>query len=179
MLQSMGSQRAGHNWATELNWTEGQPHQQEYPRMAGVKAKSGQVLPLSIYICFPNHRSLFHFISPTSIPGLPSCHSGKEPTCQSRRCKRCGFEPWVRKKPRRRKWQPTALFLPGESHGQRSLVGYSPGSHKDSNMTKLTCAHAHTHTYTHTHKHTPSILSFYWQPETQISILLLEGKKII
>ena len=143
--------------------------------MAGVKAKSGQVLPLSISICFPNHRSIFHFVSPTSIPGLPSCHSGKEPMCQSRRCKRCGFEPWVRKKPRRRKWQSTAVFLPGESHGQRSLVGYSPGSHKDSNMTELTCAHAHTHTHTHTH--TPSILSFYWQPETQISILLLEGKK--
>ena len=39
---------------------------------------------------------------------------------------RCGLDPWVRKIPWRRKWQPTPVFLPGESHGQRSLVGYSP-----------------------------------------------------
>ena len=35
-----------------------------------------------------------------------------------------GFDPWVRKTPWRRKWQPTLVLLPGESHGQRSLVGY-------------------------------------------------------
>ena len=35
-----------------------------------------------------------------------------------------GFDPWIRKIPWRRKWQPTPVFLPGESHGQRSLVGY-------------------------------------------------------
>ena len=37
---------------------------------------------------------------------------------------RCGFYPWVRKIPWRRKWQATPVILPGESHGQRSLVGY-------------------------------------------------------
>ena len=36
------------------------------------------------------------------------------------------FDPWVRKIPWRRKWQSTAVFLPGKSHGFRSLVGYSP-----------------------------------------------------
>ena len=36
------------------------------------------------------------------------------------------FDPWVGKIPWRRAWQPTPVFLPGESHGQRSLVGYSP-----------------------------------------------------
>ena len=40
--------------------------------------------------------------------------------------KRCRFNPWVRKMLWRRKWQPTPVSLPGESHGQRSLVGYSP-----------------------------------------------------
>jgi len=40
---------------------------------------------------------------------------------------RCGFYPWVGKIPWRRKWQPAVVFLPGESHGQRSLVGYSHG----------------------------------------------------
>ena len=43
--------------------------------------------------------------------------------CQSRRCKSHRFEPWVGKIPWRRKWQPTPVFLPGKSHGQRSLVG--------------------------------------------------------
>ena len=45
------------------------------------------------------------------------------------------FNPWVRKIPWRRKWQPTPVFLPGESHGQRSLEGYSPWGHK--NWTRL------------------------------------------
>ena len=56
--------------------------------------------------------------------------SVKEPACQCRRCKRCGFNSWVGKIPWRRAGQPTPLFLPGESHGQRSLVGYSPWCHK-------------------------------------------------
>ena len=41
-------------------------------------------------------------------------------------CRRPGFDPWVGKIPWRRAWQPTPVFLPGESHGQRSLEGYSP-----------------------------------------------------
>ena len=45
---------------------------------------------------------------------------------QCRRCKRCGFNPWVRKIPWRRAWQPTPIFLPGESLGQRSLVNHGP-----------------------------------------------------
>ena len=40
------------------------------------------------------------------------------------------FNRWVRKMPWRRKWQPTLVFLPGKSHGQRSLAGYSPWSRK-------------------------------------------------
>ena len=51
---------------------------------------------------------------------------GKETACQCRRHKRLGFDPWVGKIPWRRKWQPTPVFLHGESHGQRSLAGYSP-----------------------------------------------------
>ena len=53
--------------------------------------------------------------------------SGKELTCQCRRHKRLRFDPWVGKIPWRRKWQPTPIFLPGESQGRlRSLAGYSP-----------------------------------------------------
>ena len=53
-------------------------------------------------------------------------HSGKECACQCRTCKRHGFDPWVGKIPWSRQWQPTPVFLPGKSHGQRSLAGYSP-----------------------------------------------------
>ena len=42
----------------------------------------------------------------------------------------CRFNPWVRKIPWRRKWHPIPVFLPGESHGQRSLVGHSPQGRK-------------------------------------------------
>ena len=50
--------------------------------------------------------------------------------------KRCGFHPWVRKIPWRREWQSTSVFLPVKSYGQRSLVGYSPWGHKESDMTE-------------------------------------------
>ena len=48
---------------------------------------------------------------------------GKEPVCKCRRHKRHRFNPWVGKIPWRRAWQPMPVFLPGESHGQRSLAG--------------------------------------------------------
>ena len=64
--------------------------------------------------------------------GLPWFLIGKESAC---RCKRHMFNPWVGKILWRRKWQPTPIFLPGESHGQSSLVGY----HKESDVTE----HAH------------------------------------
>ena len=55
-------------------------------------------------------------------PGFPGGASGKEPTCQCKRLKGLGFNPWVGKIPWRREWQPTPVFLPGESHGQRRLA---------------------------------------------------------
>ena len=55
--------------------------------------------------------------------------------------KRHRFSPWVRKIPWNRKWQLTLVFLPGESHGQRSLAGYSPWSHKESDMTERLSTH--------------------------------------
>ena len=45
-----------------------------------------------------------------------------------------------RKIPWRRKWQPTAVFLPGKFHGQKNLVGYRPWGHKESDMTEHACA---------------------------------------
>ena len=54
---------------------------------------------------------------------------------------RCGFDPWVGKISWNRKWQPIPVFLPGKSHGQRSLVGISPWDCKQ----LYTSEHAHTH----------------------------------
>ena len=68
--------------------------------------------------------------------GFPGDASGKEPACQCRRHKRCEFNPWVGKIPWRRTRQPAPVFLPGESHGQRSLVGYSSRGHKESDVTE-------------------------------------------
>ena len=48
------------------------------------------------------------------------------------------FDPWVRKVLWSRKWHPAPIFLPGDSHGQRSLVGYRPWGHKESEMTENT-----------------------------------------
>ena len=55
--------------------------------------------------------------------GSPGGASGNEPACQGGRSK---FDPWVGKIPQRREWQPTPVFLSGESHGQGSPAGYNP-----------------------------------------------------
>ena len=77
-------------------------------------------------------------------PGLPRSLSTKEPTCQ---CKRPRFDSWFEEIPWRREWQPTPVFLPGEFHGQRSLVGYSPWGCKELEKTEQ-----HSFTFTHTHQ---------------------------
>ena len=62
----------------------------------------------------------------------------REPACQCPRHKRCRFNPWIGKIPWRRAWQPTPVFLPGKSHGQRILAGYSPQGHNESDTTEET-----------------------------------------
>ena len=56
-------------------------------------------------------------------------------------CRSPRFNPWVRKIPWRRDWQPIPVCLPGESHGQRSLAGYSPWGRKESDTTEQLSAH--------------------------------------
>ena len=60
---------------------------------------------------------------PSSVSKESGCNAG------------AGFDPCVRKGPWGRKWQPTPIFLPGKSQGQRSLVGYSPWGCKELDMT--------------------------------------------
>ena len=86
--------------------------------------KCQQQQPLVVGICYM-------FL----IFGLPWWISGKESICQ---CRRPGFDSWVRKIPWRKKWQLTPVFLPGKSHGQRSLEGYSPWGYKELDTTQQT-----------------------------------------
>ena len=61
---------------------------------------------------------------------------GSEVKTSALQCRRPGLDPWVGKIPWRKKWQPTPVFLPGESHRQRSLAGYSPQGRKESDTTE-------------------------------------------
>ena len=99
-------------------------------------------------------------------PGFLGGASCKECSRPCKRHKRYGFDPWVRMIPWRRAWQPTPVSLPGESHGQRSLVGYSPQGCKESDMTEVTqhiqfvSTHIHT-TYIYTHIFTSTFV-YMW-----------------
>ena len=85
--------------------------------------------------------------------GFPSGSVCEESACQ---CRRRGFDPW------RRAWQPTPVFLPGESHRQRSLVGYSPWGGKESDTAGAT---------EHAQKPVPQLLTVLLQPmNAQIAV---------
>ena len=91
------------------------------------------VLRLSSFFFFnrPERKTLFLSIIYV-VAQLSRIH------LQCRRNKRHRFHPWVRKIPWRRKWQPILGFLPGKSHGQKSLAGCSPWSHQESHTAEHT-----------------------------------------
>ena len=76
----------------------------------------------------------------TPSEGFPDDSVVKNPPANAE-----GFHPWVRKIPWRRNWQLTPVFLPGKSHGQRSLAGYSPWGRQESDMTKWLNNNTHKH----------------------------------
>ena len=94
--------------------------------------------PCGAYVLFTvgiNTRLCVSWLKPLYQPlllyilskrGFPDGLGGQESACQCRRHKRPRFLPWLGNIPWRRAWQPTPVSLPGESHGQRSLAGYSP-----------------------------------------------------
>ena len=84
------------------------------------------------------------------------------------RFKYSSFQPQFRKIPWRKAWKPTPVFLPEETHGQRSLVGYSPQDHKVSDTTEATY-------HTHTHSHTIYVLWLYWI-KLKINNINISGK---
>ena len=77
----------------------------------------------------------------------PGGASGKVPACQCRRHRDLGSIPGLGRPPWRRKWQPTSVFLPGESHAQRSLAGCSPWGSQSRDTTEWLRSFTVTHTY--------------------------------
>ena len=77
---------------------------------------------------------LYLFTSLIIVWGASGSSDGKEPACMQ--CRRVGLNLWIGNIPWRREWQLTAVFLPGESHGQTSLAGYSPWGCKESDGTE-------------------------------------------
>ena len=69
------------------------------------------------------------------VKGFPGGDTGKEPACQSRRIRRCEFDPWVGKIPGKGNGQ-LLVVLPGKFHGQRSVAGHSPWGRKESDTTE-------------------------------------------
>ena len=66
----------------------------------------------------------------------------QDPLASAGRCKRHGFDPWVGKIPYRKAWQPTPVFLPGESHGERSLWAIVHRVAKSqTRLSNLPCSH--------------------------------------
>ena len=89
---------------------------------------------LSLNFLYTLHPS-YNFSFPTLF--FPSSSDGK---ASAYNAGDLGFDPWVWKIPWRRTWQPTPVFMPGKSHGPRSLVGYNPWNHKESDATeRLLC----------------------------------------
>ena len=127
-----------HAWHTR-NFSSMSTHQHPWPHSWWCYFQS---LGFKEFSLLQNHP-VFTSIQGTFIliTGLPKWPSIKESTCQCRRCWRCWFNPWVGKIPWRRKWQPTPVFLPRKSHGQKSLVGYSPWCHKQLDITEWLIMH--------------------------------------
>ena len=72
----------------------------------------------------------------TPYKGFPAGTNGKETACQCRKGKICVLDPWVGKIPWRRAWQSTQVFLSGESHGQRNVMGYTPWGYIETDITE-------------------------------------------
>ena len=95
----------------------------------------GLVLKSVFIVCIwlvkaKSSRTLWGFPDGSVVNNLPTM---QETACQ---CRRHEFDPRVRKISWRSAWQPTLVFLPGESHGHRSLVGYTPWGRKESDTTE-------------------------------------------
>ena len=161
VLRFMGSQRVGHDWGTELNWTGlivvlyliSYKQQLKFPyfpkwsdHFTFLLTPFSKILTMYVLILDALLCAIDLFVHTYAnimfSCGLPWWLSGKESAWQYRRCR---FDSWVRKIPWRRKWQSTPALLPGKSHGQRSLIGYSPWGRNESNTTEWLHFHFQHH----------------------------------
>ena len=138
------SQRVGHDWGTE--WQHAAPMSgwgalwcSLRPISLGLSNRSSySVFLLPFWMQLMNADPLGNFLVVQWLGGLPWCGSTVKNPPVYKRHRRHGFNPWVGKIPWRRAWQHAPVFLPGKSHGQRSLAGCTPWGRKESDMTKAT-----------------------------------------
>ena len=151
-LTSMGSHRVRHDWSDLAAYLSERVTQfwKTHSLCVSQRSNSAQSAQAAVV----KYQGL------CGLRGSPGGASGKGPVCQGRRHNRLGFDPWVKKIPWRRAWQPTPVFLPGESHGQRSLTSYRPRVAKS--RTRLKRLSRHTRTWLKKQKF---IFSQSWRPE--------------
>ena len=142
-LQSMGLIRVGHNWATSLslftfmNWRR--KWQPTPVFLTGESQGWGSLVACRLWgrtesdMTEATWQQQQQWEFPWWLRWQNICLQ----------CRRPRFDPWVRKIPGRRKWQPTPVLLPGKSHGLRSLVAYSPWGRKESDTTERLHCHFH------------------------------------
>ena len=151
-LQSMGSLRVGHDWATSLSLFtfmhgegNGNPLQCSYlknPRDGGAwwAAVYGVAQSRTRLKRLNSSSSSSSRLSQGQIQASPVAQVVKNPPAMQETQEMQVFDLGVRKFRWRRKWQPTPVFLPGKFHGQRHLVGHSPWGRKESDKTEHTHA---------------------------------------
>ena len=117
---------------SQVSPLEDESSQHPVPASAGCSGPPGRWL-IHTWLCCP----------PTSSHQKEHSWAGElvGSASQCWRHKRHGFDPWVRKIPWRKAWHPTPVFLPGESHGQRSLAGCSPWGREESERLKQLSMH--------------------------------------
>ena len=155
-LQSMGSLRVGHDWATSLSLFTFMLWRRKWqPTPVFLPGESQGRGSLVAAVCGVTQSWIqLKWLSSSSssssssimVYGASLVVQRWRICLQCRRCRKLGFDPWVRKIPWRWKWQPTSVFLPGESPEQRSLAGYSPWGCKELDVTETT-EHAHIMIY--------------------------------
>ena len=140
------------SWSHENRWNYPERGIEEETEGPGQIPGDSLQIWMEVRACSQKHLCL----------GFPGCPVMKNPPHRTR-----GLDPWVRKTPWRRAGQPTPVVLPGKSHGQRSLAGYSPWGHKRLEQNWAT-------------EHTCTLRTTSWgySPEDILEILNF-GKKII
>ena len=129
-LQAMGSLGVGRNWATSfslftfMHWRR--KWQPTPVFLSGESQGWGEPGELPSMGSHRVGHDWSNLVAAYMYRGFPERTSGKEAICQCRRNKISSFNPKVQKTPWKKEWLPTLVFLPGESHGQRNPVGYSP-----------------------------------------------------